>query len=38
LNAQANFAAIKGVLDQAWMIFAHNVFAHNTQRLAAPAS
>src|ERR1019366_1690190 len=37
LNAQANFAAIKGVLDQAWMIFAHNVFAHTAHRLAAPA-
>src|ERR1039458_7404459 len=37
LNAQANFAAIKGVLDQAWMIFAHNVFAHNIPRLDSSA-
>jgi hypothetical protein len=35
---QANFAGVKGVLDKAWMVFAHNLLAHNTHRLAASAS
>jgi hypothetical protein len=35
---QANLAGVEGALDKAWMIFAHNLLAHNTQRLAAPAS
>jgi hypothetical protein len=35
---QLSFAGVEGALDEAWMIFAHNVFAHNTHRLAASAS
>src|SRR5260370_11707481 len=35
---QSNFAGVEGTLDQACMIFAHNVFAHNPHRLAPSAS
>jgi hypothetical protein len=35
---QLNFAGVEGVLDETWMVFAHNFFAHNPHRFAASVS